>query len=418
MRGDGAAATISPDRGLSVGVDRRDRRVRAHPTGVRPGVAVADPLEVLRQRERHHACRRRSARTPRPRGPPAAPRPPRWRPRRRTRRPRGSPERADRGRRGRAPPSRPCRPRGRRPSRPRARPSSSTNATRRSDLGERAASARWGCRAACIRSFAHAFDPSIARRPSSRARRPRRRARAARRPARRPAAPRARRRPGRRRSRSASSTIPATSSAAHGARHGRAPRSRRCPGAASSSSTAGSARSPHASACSRPPPPTTRTFIATGRLCSRAGPTDDHGDRHAHQLLHPAHVRLRLLGQLLERLRLVDLLVPALELLVDRARHRGTRDWCGGHVVERLAVGAVPGADLHRLEARQHVELRDEQLGEAVQRAPRSVRGTASNQPQRRLRPVTVPNSLPAPPSRSPDLVERPRSGTGRRRPA
>ena len=39
----------------AVGADPRHRRVRAHAAGVRPGVAVADPLEVLRRGERHDA---------------------------------------------------------------------------------------------------------------------------------------------------------------------------------------------------------------------------------------------------------------------------------------------------------------------------------------------------------------------------
>ena len=49
------------------------RRVRAHAAGVRAGVAVADPLEVLRRRERHHPRARRRARRrtpPRRRGAP------------------------------------------------------------------------------------------------------------------------------------------------------------------------------------------------------------------------------------------------------------------------------------------------------------------------------------------------------------
>ena len=55
-------------------VEPRHRRVGAHPAGVRPGVAVADPLEVLRRAERDDAGGRRRARTARPRRPRAAPR--------------------------------------------------------------------------------------------------------------------------------------------------------------------------------------------------------------------------------------------------------------------------------------------------------------------------------------------------------
>ena len=39
-----------------VGAHPGHRRVRAHAAGVRPRVAVADPLEVLRGRERHHTA--------------------------------------------------------------------------------------------------------------------------------------------------------------------------------------------------------------------------------------------------------------------------------------------------------------------------------------------------------------------------
>ena len=114
---------------------------------------------------------------------------------------------------------------------------------------------------------------------------------------------------------------------------------------------------------------------ATGRLCSRAGPTLTMLTGTPDELLHAAHVCLRLLRQLLERLATVDLLVPALELLVDRARvveHRLVRR----HVVEGLPVRPVAGADLHGVEAAQHVELRDEDLGESVQPWRRTGRGT------------------------------------------
>ena len=56
QRGHGAIDHIPPDRALQLVVDERQRGVGAHATGVRPGVAVTDTLEVLCERERHHGA--------------------------------------------------------------------------------------------------------------------------------------------------------------------------------------------------------------------------------------------------------------------------------------------------------------------------------------------------------------------------
>ena len=109
-----------------------------------------------------------------------------------------------------------------------------------------------------------------------------------------------------------------------------------------------------------------RSHQAIGRLCSRAGPTLTTLARHTDQFFDAADVCLRLLRKILERSDLVDLLVPALELLVDRrgvVEHRLM--W--RHVVEGLSVGAIAGADLEGLEPAEHVELGDQDLAEPVQ---------------------------------------------------
>src|SRR6187200_1506561 len=157
------------------------------------------------------------------------------------------------------------------------------------------------------------------------------------------------------------------------------------PGATSSSVTSGLRASPHARACSRPPPPTTRTFTRRspdGQALFAGGTHADHADRNADQLLHTTHVRLGLFGKVLERLAFVDLFLPALELFVDRAGVVEDR-LMGRHVVETLAVGAIAGADLHGLEAAQHIQLRDQQLGEPVEarRVPAQARVEPSAAP-------------------------------------
>ena len=71
---------VAHDLGGARRVDARHRGVAAHAAGVRPGVAFADALEVLRRRHRDRRARRRTARAataPRPRG---TPRPARARP--------------------------------------------------------------------------------------------------------------------------------------------------------------------------------------------------------------------------------------------------------------------------------------------------------------------------------------------------
>ena len=123
----------------------------------------------------------------------------------------------------------------------------------------------------CARRSARRPPPSAPwRTPSSpRARPPPRsarrrgcRPRPARRRRRRPAAPRARRRPGRRRARRAAATIASTSSAPTSGRHSASAAIPALPGAQSSSGAWAERASARTIACSRPPPPTTRTFTA------------------------------------------------------------------------------------------------------------------------------------------------------------
>ena len=122
--------------------EARDRRERAHAAGVRPGVAVSDPLEVLRGRERDDALRRPRARTPTAPAPRAAPRSRRLR---RTRRAPAARRRA-----------RPASGRRRRPCRRRARPPSARTAACATDIVRAV-----GTPAARMTSFANCFDPSI-----------------------------------------------------------------------------------------------------------------------------------------------------------------------------------------------------------------------------------------------------------------
>jgi hypothetical protein len=136
-------------------------------------------------------------------------------------------------------------------------------------------------------------------------------------------------------------------------------------------------------------------------------------DRRADQFLDVTHVFDRLGGKLGPGARPGGGAAPAFEFLVDRLDPR-LRALAGGQIVDHLAVEPVAGADLDLVEAVEHVELGQ---GDAVDAAGRTVwrTSTASNQPQRRLRPVTVPNSRPRSPiarrSRCPA-----RSGTGPRR--
>ena len=166
-------------------------------------------------------------------------------------------------------------------------PSSSTNAStfprsRSQSARSKVAARAVGIRARSIRSFAKAFDPSsrAAARPGPKARRPRARSSSARPATSGASGPITTRSAS---SSSASRSCASTSSAAAGWQVA-IDAIPALPGAAWSCSTIGLRANPQQSACSRPPPPTTRTLTGTpsstrpheaaGRLCSRAGPTD------------------------------------------------------------------------------------------------------------------------------------------------
>ena len=98
-------------------------------------------------------------------------------------------------------------------------------------------------------------------------------------------------------------------------------------------------------------------------LATRADP--DAPELRAAQVLERLHVALGVLGEVGEAAAAGDVLAPAVEVLVDRLRvvelalrHR--------HLVVPHAVDVVGHADRHPVPARQHVELGQEQLGEAV----------------------------------------------------
>ena len=130
-------------------------------------------------------------------------------------------------------------------------------------------------------------------------------------------------------SRSTSETRPSTSSAAT-SKHVATRAIPAFPGAARTRSTVGSRASRHASACSRPPAPTTRTLIArTWRDKDRpavmrsrdargqalfATRTDrDHADLYPDELVDPLKILAGCSGEIAERGGRADLVVPSLE---------------------------------------------------------------------------------------------------------
>ena len=168
--------------------------------------------------------------------------------------------------------------------------------------------------------------------------------------ARRRAAPPARPRPAPTRGPAPASTTAAGSSGSTGAtRTCGSPAIPALPGATSTSLTPGSRPSFQASACSRPPPPSTRirvgiTSVTNPTPCScrgrrpvalgpprpldglrPLGPDRHEHDRHAGVRLERRHVASRVLGQVGEAADVVDRLLPALEVLVDRDRARRGR---------------------------------------------------------------------------------------------
>ena len=188
-----------------------------------------------------------------------------------------------------------------------------------------------------------------------------------------------------------------------GRRH-RPGRAARCaipalPGATSTSFTPGSPASFQASACSRPPPPTTRMRVGIdeassaghavrpsppGGGASAATPARWSGSARARpRRTRSAHRRVRLegrhvaaggLGQVDEAADVVDRLLPALELLVDRRRAR-ERGAARGPDVDPPAVDLVGHAQADRLDARQDVELVEHDRRCSSSRRPRSASG-------------------------------------------
>ena len=157
-----------------------------------------------------------------------------------------------------------------------------------------------------------------------------------------------------------------------------------------------------ASACSRPPLPTTQTLTRWRRRRSARGPgpTPDEADGHADLLGQEGDVVAGGRRHVAGRGRRAEVGAPARQLLVDRHRLVEGR-LVVGQVRVADAVGLVGDADLDRLEGVEDVELGQRHLGQELRRtAWRSM--TASNQPQRRLRPVLVPNSWPRSTSSSP----------------
>ena len=153
----------------------------------------------------------------------------------------------------------------------------------------------------------------------------------------------------------------------------------------------------------------------TRRQALLAGGADrDDADRHADQLLEPVEVLAAAAGQVVERAGLAEVLVPALELLVDglgRVEQRLVRR----EVVERLALAPGRPCRPSRSEPRQHVELGDEQLGQAVH--PRRVaQEHRVEPPAAALAAGRRAELLPALAQPLAARARGPRSGTARRR--
>ena len=275
--------------------------------------------------------------------------------------------------------------------------------------------------AAASTSFANAFEPSISRRPHS-ARRPRRRTGAARPRGRGRAEPRGRPRRGRPR---------ASARARGGPRRPRrewdgTARAARCPGlpgAAWSSSRSGDCASFQASACSRPPEPTTRTRTArvyeptcpdrgqsNASTRSRAAPGPDERHRHAERLLDEGHVRPGARGSSSS----IGASQP--ESTSNTGRQWWKSLWCAGKSSVSRPVGkAVADADGKLGERREDVELRQRERRDPVD---------ADGEAQRdEIEPAAAPLAARHRPELLPELLDlrllggrRSRSGTGPRR--
>src|SRR5439155_25984889 len=148
------------------------------------------------------------------------------------------------------------------------------------------------------------------------------------------------------------------------ARTWRSGRSPRCPARRSAPRRAGSPRAARRARV-RARLPRRRGSSSDGKALFAPGSYRDDRHRHAGQLLDPTNVRLRLLRELLERPDVVDLLAPTVELLV-RGDGAMEQRLVRREVVVLDAVRPIRGAYLERLEPGQHIELRQEDLGQAV----------------------------------------------------
>src|SRR5207302_6154436 len=152
------------------------------------------------------------------------------------------------------------------------------------------------------------------------------------------------------------------------------------PGAHMMSATRGLFDRLQTSACSRPPPPTTRTLTIAVRSGSglgapgrrrgqaghglgRLGPHGDLGDGHAHHLLQAFDIGLGGLREVGPAAGPADVRLPSRELLVDG--HRLVED---GLVRREALVGLslvlVADADPDPVEGREDVDLGEEDLGQ------------------------------------------------------
>src|SRR5579884_3346023 len=127
-----------------------------------------------------------------------------------------------------------------------------------------------------------------------------------------------------------------------------------------------------ASACSRPPLPTTQTFTGADPSCGEpdellaARADADQLDGHADLLGEEGHVLAGGRREVVQRCRPRQIRAPTRQLLEHR-RHLVQHGLVVGGKRVALAVGLVGDADLDRVEGVEHVELGECHLGQGVE---------------------------------------------------
>ena len=148
------------------------------------------------------------------------------------------------------------------------------------------------------------------------------------------------------------------------------------------------------------------------------GPGRNHVDRHAAGFLHALEIMPRRLRQVLETPDADGAFGPARESLRRSARILPVAPRPTGRMSMRFAIDAVADADLQRLPCRPARRAWSRTSPDTPLIWIERFSAAASNQPQRRGRPVSEPNSLPRVRELLARCRHRARSGTDRSRPA